>query len=82
MTSEETYELLTSVFRQVFRRDDIVLYPEMTAKDLVGWDSIMHVDILMEIESRLDCEFEPMEIDQLVNVKDLAVLVAQKSGAP
>src|SRR6185312_10201615 len=71
MTTAETYEFLTSVFRQVFGRDDINLRSDMTAADLIGWDSIAHVDLLIEIETRLGIDFEPEEIDQLRRVGDL-----------
>jgi len=80
MTRAESYEFLTKLFRHVFGRDDIILSPEMTAKDLAGWDSIMHVELLIEIESRLGFEMQSEEIDQLLSVGDLADLVTRKSG--
>jgi acyl carrier protein len=82
MTRAESYEFLTIVFRDVFNRGDITLHAEMTAKDLVGWDSIIHVDLLIEIEKRLDFEISPDEIDRLMSVGDLADLVGQRPMPP
>jgi acyl carrier protein len=79
--TSEAYPFLTKVFRQVFARDDITLYPEMTAKDLVGWDSIVHVDLLIEIETQLGFEITPAEIDGLLSVRDLADLISTKTTA-
>jgi acyl carrier protein len=81
MTIAESYEFLTEIFRHVFGRNDIILSAEMTAKDVVGWDSIMHVDLLIEIEKRLGFEMQPEEIDRLLSVGDLADLVTRKSAA-
>jgi acyl carrier protein len=81
MTTAESYAFLTTVFRKVFAREDITLRPEMTARDLVGWDSIMHVDLLIEIEERLSFEIEPDEIDRLLSVGDLADLIRLKGTA-
>jgi acyl carrier protein len=82
MTSAESYNFLTSVFRHVFGRDDITLYPEMTGKDLIGWDSIMHVDLLIEIEKQLGLEMQPEQIERLLSVGDLADLVSRSPLPP
>lgn len=38
-TDAEIYAALTEIFRNVFMRDDLVLRPELTAKDVKGWGS-------------------------------------------
>ena len=75
MTEPEVYELLQQVFESVFRRQDIKVTAEMTAHDVVGWDSIKQFDIIMEIEDRLSVEFNGSELSDLKNVGDLARLV-------
>jgi acyl carrier protein len=37
------------IFREVFDDDAITITPQMTAKDIEGWDSLSHVN---QIEAR------------------------------
>ena len=39
MSEADIYSFLTDTFHDVFMRDDLVLKPELTAKDVEGWDS-------------------------------------------
>lgn len=82
MTESEVEPFLTSVLRDVFERDDIVVYPEMTALDLVGWDSFKQIEILLAIEEGIGVRFKPSEVRSLGTVGDLARLVLAHAPAP
>ncbi len=43
---------LTEVFRNVFDDDEIVVTRATTAKDIDGWDSLMHVTLLVNVEKK------------------------------
>ena len=43
---------LQDVFRQVFGDDEIVLSDSTTADDIDGWDSMMHINLIIAIEKR------------------------------
>jgi acyl carrier protein len=75
MTDAEVYQLLTDVLHAVFARRDIVVTPDLSARDVVGWDSIKQFDIIMEIEDRLGLEFHAERLARLRNLGDLARLV-------
>ena len=81
MTEPQVYELLTRIFREVFERGDIVLRPELTSKDVFGWDSFKQVEILMQIEDDLGITLSSREIDSLRNVGDLAKVVLGHTAA-
>jgi acyl carrier protein len=81
MTEPEAYRLLTRIFAGVFERDDIALAPELTAADVVGWDSFKQVEILMQIEEALGIKLRSREIDGLRNVGDLAGIVRSRVNA-
>lgn len=81
MPSEaEIYAALTEIFRDLFLRDDLVLTPELAAKDVRGWDSFKQIEILMACEAHFGIHFTSREIDGLGNVGDLAAVVARKSS--
>jgi acyl carrier protein len=81
LTEAEIYSVLTDIFNDVFFRDDMELKPEMTARDVPGWDSFKQIEIIMAAEERFGVKLQPPEIDQIGNVADLVQALAAKTGA-
>jgi acyl carrier protein len=73
---------LQDVFRQVFGDDDIVIADSTTADDIDGWDSMMHINLIIGIEKRFGVKFAAAEIAGLKgegqNVGGLIRLVERK----
>ena len=80
MSEAAFYPVLTEVFRDVFMRD-IALTPELTARDVPGWDSFKQIEIIVALEERYGIKFRTKELDALTNVGDLARTLAQKTTA-
>jgi acyl carrier protein len=53
---------LQDVFRQVFDDDSIMLEERTTAVDIDGWDSMMHINLIIAIEKRFRVKFAAAEI--------------------
>jgi acyl carrier protein len=79
MTEPEIYEALTTIFHDVFLRDDLALTPELSAKDVPDWDSFKQIEIIIAAEERFGIKFRTREMDSLNNVGDLVHLIASKS---
>lgn len=80
MASEsEVYAALAEIFADVFMRDDIALTPELTAKQVKGWDSFKQIEIIMACEEKWGIKFNTRELDALRCVGDLANMVANKA---
>ena len=79
-TEAEVYSGLTEIFHDVFMRDDIVLAPDLTAKQVQGWDSFKQIEIIMASEEKWGIKFNTRELDSLRCVGDLAKMVATKTG--
>jgi acyl carrier protein len=79
MTESEIYESLTTIFHDVFLRDDLALTPELSAKDVPDWDSFKQIEIIIAAEERFGIKFRTREMDSLNNVGDLVQLIASKS---
>ena len=75
-------EQVQDVFRDVFDDPSLVLKDEMTSDDIVGWDSLAHINLIIAIEKRLAVRFATAEISRLrengANVGSLLELVARK----
>ena len=79
-TQVEIYRDLSEIFGDVFMRDDIVLSPALTAKDVKGWDSFKQIEIIMASEEKWGIKFNTRELDALHNVGALAKMIETKAG--
>jgi acyl carrier protein len=79
MAEQEIYETLTTIFRDVFLRDDLVLSPELSARDIAGWDSFKHIEIIIAVQEHYGITFRTRELDSLNNVGDLVRLIVSKT---
>ena len=80
MTEAELYQQLTEICRDVFGRDDMELTPELSAKDVAGWDSFKQIEIMIAVEERYGVKFRTRELESLQNVGDLVRAVLSKSA--
>jgi acyl carrier protein len=79
MSEPEIYAALTTIFRDVFLRDDLMLTPALTAQDVPDWDSFKQIEIIIAVEEHFSIKFRTREMDSLNNVGDLVRLIASKS---
>jgi acyl carrier protein len=77
MTDAEIYPVLNEIFRDVFMRD-VALRPELTAKDVPGWDSFKQIEIIVALEERYNIKFHTRELDNLRSVGDLVTVLSAK----
>jgi len=79
---EELRDRVQEVFREVFEDPSLILNDLMTAEDVVGWDSLAHINLVIAIEKRLGVKFATAEISRLKedgsNVGTMLELVARK----
>jgi acyl carrier protein len=79
MSEPEIYAALTTIFCDVFLRDDLMLTPALTAQDVPDWDSFKQIEIIIAVEEHFGIKFRTREMDSLNNVGDLVRLIASKS---
>jgi acyl carrier protein len=72
---QDTLTQLTQVFHQVFDDEDIVLTPATTAANVPGWDSVMHITLMMSVERAFGVRFKSGEVAGLKNVGELIALI-------
>jgi acyl carrier protein len=70
-----TLDRLNGVFQQVFDDDELEVSRESTAKDVDGWDSLMHVTLLINVEKVFGVKFSSSEVASLQRVGDLVDLI-------
>ena len=75
MTTEQIYAKLTSIFREVFDNDDIVLTAQTTAADIDDWDSVNHIRLMISIEAEFRIKFTVDEIAEAADVGEFVSLI-------
>ncbi len=79
MSSDAVWRSLGDVFEEVLGRR-VELRPETTAGDVDGWDSVVHVMLVLASERKFGIRFESSEIANAGNVGEFVSLVESKMG--
>ena len=79
MDEPQIYKRLSQVFADVFDQDSIEVTPELSAKDVDGWDSLTHIRLILTIEKAFKVRFSTSEIGKLANVGDLVTLIKARA---
>ena len=66
------------IFREEFDDDSLVIVDETNAEDIEDWDSLAHVELVMEMEKTFDMKFNIKEVGKLANVGEMVDLIERK----
>lgn len=69
---------LTELFRDLFDDESLELNDDTTADQVEGWDSQMHVMLIVAAEQRFDIKFRTAELESLRNVGQFVQLIESK----
>jgi acyl carrier protein len=79
MDEQAIYDRLAKIFEDVFDEDSIKITPELTARDVDGWDSLTHIRLMLTVEKAFKIKFSASEIGKLENVGDLVKLIKARA---
>ena len=79
-TRSEIKARLNKVFREVFEDDSIEISDEMTAKNILEWNSLMHIVLIVAIEKEFGIRLIAAQVDKLRNVGDVLDILETTSG--
>ena len=74
-------EKLQIIFRKVLNEKDLVIYEELSEKDLASWNSLNNVLLINQIEESFNVKFDLSEILKIKNVGDIKSLIEKKMSA-
>ena len=75
----EIEKKLQAIFQDIFEDDQIVLFDDMNANDIEDWDSLTHIQLIVQIEKSFGIKFTTGEVASLKNVGEFISLVQEKS---
>lgn len=78
MTSEQLISELNVLFEEIIDEGAVSLTPSTTAKELEGWDSLNHIQIIAAIERKYGFRFTLVEIQSFKNVGEMVDSILSK----
>lgn len=78
----DTLQTIREIFREVFDDDALEVAGETSATDIDGWDSLMHINLMIAFEKVFGIRFATAEIADLKeperSVSDLVSIIERK----
>ena len=76
MTNLEKYN---QIFTEVFSVEESQLGAEFDSQHVDGWDSLMHITMISEVENRFDMRFSMKDVIGMKNVGEMASIIAERA---
>jgi acyl carrier protein len=71
-------ERLSETAAEHFNEPDLQLTSDTVAADVPGWDSLAHIQFLMEVENAFKIRFKSSEVGSFANVGQLVARIKTK----
>jgi acyl carrier protein len=75
MEEASIYQRLQVIVCDVFDEDSICVTPQLSARDVDGWDSLAHIRLILSVERAFHVRFSTAEIGRLETMGDLVELI-------
>lgn len=78
MLKEDILTKLEQIFREIFANQALSISQATDASQIEGWDSFMHINLIVAIEEDFEVTFTTQEIGHFSCVGDVIDLLATK----
>ena len=78
MEEKAVLEKLQDIFRDVFNDNELFIHENTTAKDIEGWDSLMHITILEAVQDEFEITFSLNEMISMKNIADMVSMIEKR----
>lgn len=68
---------IEKLIQKLFDDKDIKLKTNTIAKDIQGWDSLAHVNIVLSLEKKFNFRFNPKDIYNFQNIGELIEIIKE-----
>lgn len=73
-----TIDELQEIFWEIFDDQNIVITSTTTSEDIEDWDSLTHMQLIVEIEKKYNIRFTTAEIKKAANVGEFIQIIEGK----
>jgi acyl carrier protein len=71
-------EKVKSIMAYVFRTGIENITDDLNQRDVTFWDSLRHLNLIVELEEKFEISFEPEEISEMTTFKMVMFYISQK----
>ncbi len=71
MNSSEVKEILA----KVLEIDIATIFDNATQKDIAKWDSLQHLNLIVEIEDKYDISIDPEDISEMLSIDKIIEII-------
>jgi len=71
-------DTVKSIMANVFRTDIENITEDLNQKDVSFWDSLRHLNLVVELEEHFSVSFEPEEIAEMITFKKVIYFINKK----
>ncbi len=71
MNSYEVKEILS----KVLEIDIATIFDNATQKDIAKWDSLQHLNLIVEIEDKYDISIDPEDISEMLSIDKIIEII-------
>ncbi|MCR5733884.1 MAG: acyl carrier protein [Lachnospiraceae bacterium] len=75
MSRDEVMEKVTSIFREVFDDETLVITDSTNSNDIEDWDSFEHISLIVSMEKEFSLKFDVKQVNTLENVGEMIDLI-------
>jgi acyl carrier protein len=81
MDTTEIKAKLTPIFQEIFSAENLSVDEQLTAKEVPGWDSLSHINMVVAVEKAFRIRLNTREVRSMKKVSDLINLIRQKASS-
>ena len=71
-------EQILIIMSEVFELDILDFPNEVNQEQIDNWDSLRHLNLIVELEEAFDVSFEPEEISEMISVEKIEQVIMEK----
>lgn len=76
-TQTEVLNRLQKIFDDIFL-DPVVVTPELSAREVEEWDSLLHISLVVAVEEVFNIKFRVGEVEATRNVGEFVDLITRR----
>lgn len=76
---DAVFQKLNRVFREVFNRPSLTVTETTAAADVDGWDSLMHITLIAELEDCFRMKFRMKDVRGMQTVGEMADAILRET---
>jgi acyl carrier protein len=81
MEAPAILEEVKTIFKDVLDNDDLNINFNTKAEDVEEWDSLSHIQLIVQIEKHFKVKFQVSEIREWKNVGEMIACIQRRIGA-